>query len=747
MEYNYNVSDDADEYSDTSIKEFTKDFKTTEPMEEIKDTQSNSLIVKNNTSEVTSMEVEHETNDPIGNTSVSNDFKQDVKEAVDFMVRQWFPNNKKIYNMSNIRTHMNITETKDDGDIIESNKTNESNMSAEDIYVEYVSQKLNAMAHEIGEMGVHCLLQNKDYKNGYNEFKSFINDIIRSSDGHDVNFYIGNSTNYPELTYDGNFDSLSMKMMGYFSIGASKSSYQNSTDLQRYEFPDESTWLRTIKNAGFAHVDVIPVEYDLLDMSMKPEKLNRKQHDEDVWICDPDYVESCNTQSSGADLVIPKSILGSKKVTVYIKQQRNITGNTKKDIPTKERLFRMDISTGKNHTRLYKIIVNFIGQSKNPAWWNTKSKYEIAEMNLSHDLNELLNVQKKVDAYATHVLPSVESRLQNNISDSRLENICKTSTLENVLQNNSRYDISEKKEKEKEKIPIMAPSITVEKNTVVVYPKKKQTSIQYFSPKSSELEKQHVKYDTKEEEKKLKKKRDRKNRREEKKAKKEKKNMLPQKRSIQIECLEEFIHLTMKSLSWNTKLMDYFMKLSVKDGADVYISYFDHVLSQMLKVKKSCVTHSPFEMSVANQLFNTHFLPNITKVDLKLSKITFKTQLDANGSLQNVRTDENRNEIKYVCAVTGEKITGNVAFILKCVELDTNGKIIGTLSALFISQDHNVLKSFVSFVDSALFLKEMHLSLLGGNLDEKYACRPNSKYVKQLSNMLVFKDHIDKMIK
>jgi hypothetical protein len=205
---------------------------------------------------------------------------------------------------------------------------------------------LNSMGH-----GRHMLWRNSDYANGWDNFVTMIKEMF-VEDECAIHFYHGSDTNYYKLGFDGNFDTLSVFKMGYFSIGPLVDETRGSSSS--FEIPDRSIWTKTLLNQGFSHVGVIPVEHSVApfdDAFMKASYSSFAKLREfrgDVWIYDESMEPGKHAVPNGAAL---KTRDSKGPALIYVKDTENA---------------RNRVLPG---TAFFRITMNFLGQLNDPPEW------------------------------------------------------------------------------------------------------------------------------------------------------------------------------------------------------------------------------------------------------------------------------------------------------------------------------------------------------------------------------------------
>lgn len=387
---NYNVSDDDDEYDDSSLPE---DEEETSTLLQSRSMKNDIMVITSSTDGNDREDEESILNPTPSEMEEMNTTKKDMFEEI---VKIWFPKDKNVY-ISQIDDGEDTSFSSSLPSLIgRGNRKVASNGERDDVikrFVDEAYEQCNQFGRAIGDQGMHCLLQNKDYRNGWNDVKRFIEDIF-SDTKYDVEFFHAGSTNYWDLFWDGNYDSLSMKKMGYFSLAPSP----HAIPWENWKIPHQDTWMRTIANSGFSHVTIIPVEYELMNSNFDNiETIKGDENNLTMWIYDPDYDVKNHIGGANAVTFNPGSITGSSKVVIHFNESSSCPFLRK---------------SGDTYlTRLYRIIVNFVGQPKTPAWWNTKSKWELAERNLRKNIDDLSNIQQRLEG-----LDIVKSTKQNENS-------------------------------------------------------------------------------------------------------------------------------------------------------------------------------------------------------------------------------------------------------------------------------------------------------------------------------------------
>jgi hypothetical protein len=386
---NYNESDD-DEYSGASVSDevYRKPFVDVVTLSD----------VYGDSGEVESMDCEEKSdtktstqNDLHGVESFVREEREETKEELKKRAKIWFPKITGVFDLKNSRVNsrdeIDVHEiTGRSGDV----DTYDARMADE---LDLVYERCNAVAEKLGETGMHNLLLTQDYENGWNEFVRFVETIFDYSNGHEVRFYYGKKqTNVFKLCYDGNFDQTSMQALGWFSLGPSLKTHDTYESLLKYKLPNSQTWMRTLKNSGFVHVDVFECDYALL----KSEKNLSK---DDVYIFDKDFESFFDEEE--------KVTFGKRKSNANASKEENgsnVVVNYINDIKLWETVdlynrggFLKDDITGRTFTKLYGVRVNFIGQGRSPTWWNTKLMSELLDENLTLNLQDVENVQNSID--------------------------------------------------------------------------------------------------------------------------------------------------------------------------------------------------------------------------------------------------------------------------------------------------------------------------------------------------------------
>lgn len=393
---NYNASDDEDEYTLKSLIPFMKDLHQkgqNESGEDADDDVSTDVSMEGTprplyvncvlifSLDETMVKMRQEEDD------------QYLRDTFQDRLRIWFPRHRDAYDNACDAESLDDEEEEEEEEEKEAHKAVQKGkkMAIEESHlrklVDNAYVECNAMANHLGEQGMHGLLLNSDYQHGFDSFATFINNCFSINFGHRVEFFTGKQTNYFDLTYDHNFDSMSMKKMGYFALGP-------LGDEQDYQVPPFATWQKTLRNSGFTHVTVKPVDFTIHPMSDVPKKVEEMTSksdqicctDEMVWCYDESFA---NIHTDGRiKSVSPTNDQGSEHISVYIG-----------DTPEKPHPLRYCRRDGSSAVSLYRFIVNFVGMPKSPAWWNTASKWEIADMKLNQHMSRLENSLSHKGAY------------------------------------------------------------------------------------------------------------------------------------------------------------------------------------------------------------------------------------------------------------------------------------------------------------------------------------------------------------
>ena len=648
---NYNASDDEEEYDDSSLLESDEE---------------KAALIRNRT--MNGESGLDDTDDKILSPTFAEtrEMEEEKKEMFRDVVKLWFPKNVDVYAID-----------KDDENggrecIVTDGERREDAISR---FVEEAYEQCNQFGRAIGEQGMHCLLQNKDYRNGWNDFKRFVEDIFRSSK-NEINFYHADSTNYFDLTYDGNYDSLSMKKMGYFSLGPSFDvtfGRHEGVSLANWTMPTEDTWMRTIRNSGYSHVTIIPVTYELITSNVdKSQPAKNPSHAKDVWIVDPDYDRqsddavtnvaaassfSSSSSSSYQLSVLPLSVMGNKRVRIFIEETELNKGTfVCKSLLTKG-------SEQENVTRLYRIVVNFVGQPKTPAWWNTKSKHELAEQNLRQNVDTLSNVQDRLEKMSlanASTLPALEP--ESYAHPVARSNVVSSPTIEPIVgAKRKRSSSAEERIGDRQKRSKAKKTTTVVVAMPVVDPNEKG------------------KY----------------------------------------EDLEEFLDdVIAHELYVKTKKLvdpwdpgsdrDRFYDMDDEACFGLYSDYVVDIVEEHLLSKRL----TPKGLWRIGNFFSNYVLPDVMNVDFKVVKLNVS-----------------KNRGAETCAFTGNPIATSTAYAVKCFSLDDEKT---PLNAFIIANDKKGVDAMVSFIKSVKYYKQMIDMRMDGLAQFSFLEGPFSKHFAQL---------------
>lgn len=675
MSSNYNVSDDDEEYEDSSLLESDEELST---------------LIRSRTMETQPYNDNRTTEDGCVEDDVilrptleeTEKLREEKKEMFEQIVTSWFPKDVNVY-----ARDFDTDEEEEEEETTGFTETTRRDAIISQ-FVEDAYEQCNQFGRAIGEQGMHCLLQNKDYRNGWNDFKRFVEDIFRS-DKYEVNFYHADSTNYWDLAWDGNYDSISMKKMGYFSLGP-------SIDFPPSEWtmPHEDTWLRTLRNGGFSHVTIIPVTYDLVSSVPRSSKTVSNDHShqtKSIWIHDPDYDDSLklttdtisgdNAPSSSYPLFVkPLSITGNKHVKVYAFEEE-----------IKRKTFLHDEKRG-IVTRLYRIIVNFVGQPKTPAWWNTKSKWELVEQNMAKNIETVSNVQNRLETLS---IVSTAKRNMDTSNDLLAPECYQRSVTEKLSPVLPATVVSPN-----EKISaVSVPNVILNSmERTSIEKRKRSTTTSLETTKTTTCGDQAQK----------------------KKRRKISSNTMvitpigADSKEENINKMDDYLDELIRTETQGNLVSHAFESLNEEECFDIYSEYLFDIVEKHLVSER---------LQRMGNFFANYVLPDVLDADFKVTKLNLSGHTN-----------------KETCAFTGLLIQENTAYAVKCFSSkdDKNPS-----NAFIISNDVKGLNVMVSFIKAIKYYKKM----IEMRMDGKCTCSFNRSlnggiFVKHAVQLRRFKSFI-----